>query len=106
MMPARSKLVVCETPAAILLHLREVGDAGINYSGHGENATTLCGAMVGWDTMDELVASNCYKCLTILADCKVDTAAAAALAAREKADRAAKAAREKAKRAGWSDDGG
>ena len=68
MMPIRSKLVVCETPAAILLHLREVGDGVINYNGHGENATTLCGAMVGWDTKDELPASNCHKCLTIVAD--------------------------------------
>lgn len=64
----RSKLVVCETVAAIVLHLREVGDGEINYNGRDAYAETLCGADVGWDTKDELAASNCRDCLTIMSN--------------------------------------
>ncbi len=61
-------LVVCETTAAIVLHLRDVGDGEINYSGRDANAMTLCHSVVGWDTKDQLAHANCRDCLTIMAN--------------------------------------
>ena len=66
MMPARLKLVVCETTAAIVLHLRKMGDTKVNYNGNAHGSNTLCGLPVGWDTKDDLTASNCRNCLTIM----------------------------------------
>jgi len=73
MMPIREKLVVCETTAAIVLHLRNVGDGEINYEGRDPYADTLCGMPVGWDTKDDLAASNCRDCLTIIAERQAKT---------------------------------
>ena len=65
-----NKLVVCETTAAIVLHLRWVGDGEINYSGRDAYAMTLCDAVVGWDTKDDLVHATCRDCLTIMSNRK------------------------------------
>ncbi|KKL54459.1 hypothetical protein LCGC14_2265210 [marine sediment metagenome] len=59
--------------AAIVLHLRDVGDGEINYSGRDAYADTLCGNPVGWDTKDDLAASNCRDCLTIIAERQAKT---------------------------------
>ena len=85
MMPIREQLVVCETTAAIVLHLRDVGDGAINYNGRDAYADTLCGMPVGWDTKDDLAASNCRDCLTIVSNRAAKTAAYVAKQARAKA---------------------
>jgi hypothetical protein len=58
-------LSVCESVAAIVLHLREVVDGDVNYSGSIPDRMTLCGTKVGWDTKDQLAHANCRDCLTI-----------------------------------------
>ena len=68
MTPTREQLVVCETPAAIVLHLREVGASKINYSGNDGKTETLCGAGVGWDTREQVQYATCSTCLNIVAD--------------------------------------
>jgi len=84
-MPAREVMVVCETTAAIVLHLRDVGDGQINYSGRDAYAKTLCGADVGWDTKNDLAESNCRHCLMVVSSRAAKTAAYVAKQARAKA---------------------
>ena len=64
------KLSVCESVAAIVLHLREVVDGDVNYSGSIPERMTLCGMGVGWDTKDDLVHATCRDCLTIMSNRK------------------------------------
>lgn len=59
-------LSVCETSAAIVLHLRDIGDGEVNYIGSNGVSKTLCGSQVGWDTKDQLAHANCRDCLTIM----------------------------------------
>lgn len=59
-------LSVCETTAAIVLHVREVSESGVNYLGSNGVSKTLCGAQVGWDTKDQLAHANCRDCLTVM----------------------------------------
>lgn len=66
MMPGHDVLVVCETLAAIVLHLRLVGDGEINYNGRDAYAETLCGSDVGWDTKDDPTEVTCRECQTIV----------------------------------------
>jgi hypothetical protein len=57
-----SLFVTCETTAAISLHIREVGETPINYSGFAQRPTALCGAIVAWDTKISLNYSTCSTC--------------------------------------------
>ncbi len=63
MMPCPSRIVVCETVAAIVLHLREVGEGKVNYSGRDAYALTLCCVPVGWDTKHEVSEATCRTCI-------------------------------------------
>lgn len=65
MMPIRSQIVTCETPAALVIHLREVGYGEVNYSGRDAYALTLCLAPVGRDTKHEVSDANCSACLAV-----------------------------------------
>lgn len=60
-----SKLVVCETTAAITTHLRELRDGEEpNYHGHKHpQPQTLCGWRVGWDMKIPVGQEECMKCI-------------------------------------------
>jgi len=58
------KLVVCETNAAVALHLREVTeDHPLNYGGHPwRKVKTLCGHDAAWDTKIPVGDATCNGC--------------------------------------------
>jgi len=60
-----NRLVVCETVAAIVTHLRELqpGEEPC-YSGRRRaDAKTLCGMTVGWDTRIPVGEETCRRCI-------------------------------------------
>lgn len=60
-------MVVCETVAAITLHLREpTKDQPVNYGGSDGKTLTLCGMKVGWDTKIPVSQARCSKCILAL----------------------------------------
>ena len=64
---SKRRLVVCETFAAITLHLRELmpGEEPC-YSGcKRHDAKTLCGVHIGWDTMIQPDQARCSSCIKI-----------------------------------------
>lgn len=63
-------VVVCETTVAITLHLRELQpDEAPCYTGRlRDDATTLCGAVVGWDTRIPIGCERCQRCIDIAID--------------------------------------
>ena len=63
----RPRFIVCETVAAITLHLRELEpDEEPCYTGRKRaDATTLCGARVGWDTRIPLGHERCRACIEV-----------------------------------------
>lgn len=57
-------LVICETAAAITLHLREVTTASpIKLSGHWPRPLALCGAEISWDTRIPITSVRCRGCI-------------------------------------------
>jgi hypothetical protein len=60
------ELVICETPPAIVPHLRVVTDEfPIRLSGHPfPRPRALCGAEVAWDTRIPVTSSRCRDCRT------------------------------------------
>lgn len=59
-------LVICETTAAITLHLREVTqESPVMLSGSNGKTFTLCGAKSGWDTQIPLGNERCRKCIGV-----------------------------------------
>lgn len=60
-------LVVCESVAAIVPHLRRVTEAvPIKLSGHASpRPLSLCGNEIAWDTRLPLSAARCSKCLAV-----------------------------------------
>lgn len=60
------KVVICETLAAIALHIRELEEAEKpNYSGTSTEKKTLCGATVGWDTKHRETDATCRACIRL-----------------------------------------
>lgn len=57
-----SKLVVCESVAAITTHLRDFSDIARNYGGHWPKPLALCGAVISWDTKLPLTSARCLRC--------------------------------------------
>lgn len=57
-------LVVCESTAAIVTHLRKVTDlTPINLGGHqSPYPLTLCGTQARWDTESPVASATCVKC--------------------------------------------
>jgi hypothetical protein len=63
------RLVVCETTAAITLHLRELApDEAPCFTGRLREVFTLCGSMVGWDTRIPLGRERCRTCIETAAE--------------------------------------
>jgi hypothetical protein len=60
------ELVVCESTAAIVPHLRIVtADMPIKLGGHPTpRPGALCGSEIAWDTQLPLNAARCRSCLT------------------------------------------
>lgn len=68
-----SVLVICETVAAITLHLREVTtDSPIKLGGHWPRPLALCGAEVSWDTQIPVSSVRCRGCIKVM-DAKRET---------------------------------
>jgi hypothetical protein len=61
-------LVTCETIAAIVIHVRRIGDRPIRLSGHSDKPTTLCGRLADWDTLIPVspAAVSCRRCRVVL----------------------------------------
>lgn len=56
--------VTCESVAAIVVHIREIVERGINIHGHARpRPKALCGAEVAWDTRIPLAGATCRKCI-------------------------------------------
>jgi len=56
--------VTCESTAAIVVHIRRIGDRGINIHGHTHpRPEALCGAKVAWDTRIPLAGATCRRCI-------------------------------------------
>lgn len=64
MKPWPLSIVVCESTAAIVTHLRKVTDqTPINLGGHpAPFPLTLCGTQARWDTKLPLASVTCSKC--------------------------------------------
>lgn len=60
-------LVVCESTAAIVAHLRRVTEATpIKLSGHAfPRPLSLCGNEIAWDTRLPIDAASCRACLAV-----------------------------------------
>jgi len=59
-----ARLIICETTAAITLHLRELEEGEEPcYSGRKGEKRTLCGMMVGWDTKIPIDQVGCGSCI-------------------------------------------
>jgi len=54
--------IVCESTAAIVAHVRRIGDVAPNYGGHVVRPLALCGAPIAWDTKLPLAATTCRTC--------------------------------------------
>lgn len=63
-MAKSSKYVVCETMAAITLHLRLRADGEIRYVG-GLKVKTLCGMQAAWDTKHAVEDARCTRCIAL-----------------------------------------
>jgi hypothetical protein len=62
---SKLELVVCESTAAIVPHLRIVTlEAPICLNGHSPRPSALCGSEIAWDTQLPLNAARCRSCLT------------------------------------------
>jgi hypothetical protein len=63
-------VIVCESTAAITLHLRAIDgptDRLVNYGGHAQpRPKALCGVEVAWDTHLPKDAARCGPCRTAL----------------------------------------
>jgi len=60
--------VVCESTAAIVTHLRLVGDKPISLSGPSfPRPEALCGSEIAWDTQLPINAVRCRACMHQLA---------------------------------------
>ena len=63
--PSADLLVVCETVAAVVPHLRIVtAESPIKLGGHHPAPKTLCGRDAGWDTQLPLTSARCTTCLS------------------------------------------
>lgn len=59
--------VTCETTAANLVHVREVGSTPPKFGGHiTPKPTALCGAVAAWDTRIPVAAATCSQCVAAL----------------------------------------
>lgn len=67
-------VIVCETTAAIVPHLRLVGSVPKKLGGHYEpKPVALCGVTIAWDTNLPLAAARCRACLSMLRALEQDT---------------------------------
>lgn len=48
-MPKPVEYVTCETSAAIVVHIREIGETPIKLGGHWPKPKALCDAEISWD---------------------------------------------------------
>lgn len=55
-------LSTCETLAAIVVHVRQLGPKGLCYSG-GADTKTLCGAEASWDSRIPIEGVTCRTCM-------------------------------------------
>lgn len=58
----KPKYVTCESVAAIVLHVREVGTTPISYSGFAQRPRALCETKVAWDTKISVELASCRTC--------------------------------------------
>lgn len=59
--------VTCETTAANLVHVRELGSTPPKFVGHiTPKPTTLCGSVAAWDTRNPVAAATCSQCVAAL----------------------------------------
>lgn len=56
----------CETIAAVVLHIRRVGDRPVHLGGHvTPKPFALCGSPVGWDCQSPISAATCVRCIAV-----------------------------------------
>ena len=59
-------MIVCETTAAVVPHLRREDEWPVSASGNThDERQTLCGQRVGWDLLYESAHARCRTCLAI-----------------------------------------
>ena len=55
-------LVCCETPTAIMVHLRKLADGEVPNPRGNRGSRTLCGRSVGWD-LPNVEQASCRDCV-------------------------------------------
>lgn len=67
-------LIVCETTAGIVPHLRLVGSVLKKLGGHySPKPVALCGVPITWDTNLSISAARCRACLSMMRALEQDT---------------------------------